>query len=158
MDNDRYPMTLEGKRHLELELKELREVKRPANVKAIEEARAHGDLSENAEYHAAKEEQALIAGRMDYLNDRIGRAEVIDIAKLSGDRVVFGAIVTFENINTQEETTYRILGDDESNIDEGSISISSPIARALIGREVGDEVKIKTPSGERKVEITDVEF
>ncbi len=155
---ERYPMTLQGKKNLELELKELREVKRPANVKAIEEARAHGDLSENAEYHAAKEEQALIAGRIDYLGDRISRAEVIDISKLSGDRVVFGAKVTFENIDTGKETTYRIIGDDESDIDSGSISISSPIARALISREVGDEVIIKTPSGNKKVEIIDVEF
>ena len=155
---ERYPMTLTGKRNLERELKELREVKRPANVKAIEEARAHGDLSENAEYHAAKEEQALIAGRIDYLGARISKAEVIDISKLSGDRVVFGAKVSFENLDSGEETTYRIVGDDESNIDEGTISVSSPIARALIRREVGDEVIIKTPSGNKKVEITDVEF
>jgi transcription elongation factor GreA len=155
---ERYPMTLTGKRNLERELKELREVKRPANVKAIEEARAHGDLSENAEYHPAKEEQALIAGRIDYVGDRISKAEVIDISKLSGDRVVFGAKVSFENLDSGEETTYRIVGDDESNIDEGTISVSSPIARALIRREVGDEVIIKTPSGNKKVEITDVEF
>ena len=155
---DKYPMTLDGKKKLEDELKELRTVKRPANVKAIEEARAHGDLSENAEYHAAKEQQSLIAGRIEYLEDRISRAEVIDISKLSGDRVVFGAKVTMENADTGEETTYRIVGDDESNIDEGSISISSPIARALIGRVVGDEVTIRTPGGNRVVEIMEVEF
>ena len=154
----RYPMTLAGKKTLELELKELREIKRPANVKAIEEARAHGDLSENAEYHAAKEEQALIAGRINYVGDKISKAEVIDISKLSGDRVVFGALVSFENLDTDEEISYRILGDDEADIDSGSISISSPIARALIGKEVGDEVIIKTPSGNKKVEITDVKF
>lgn len=155
---EKYPMTLEGKKKLEAELKELRSVKRPANVKAIEEARAHGDLSENAEYHAAKEQQSLIAGRIDYLGDRIARAEVIDISKLSGDKVVFGAKVTMENVETGEEVVYRIVGDDESNIDEGSVSISSPIARALIRKEVGDEVTIKTPSGNRVVEIIDVEF
>ncbi|MBN2343218.1 MAG: transcription elongation factor GreA [Deltaproteobacteria bacterium] len=155
---DKYPMTLDGKKKLEEELKELRTVKRPANVKAIEEARAHGDLSENAEYHAAKEQQSLIAGRIDYLEDRISRAEVIDISRLSGDKVLFGAKVTMENVDTGEETTYRIVGDDESNIDEGTISISSPIARALIRREVGDEVTIKTPSGNRVVEIVNVEF
>ena len=155
---DKYPMTLDGKKKLEAELKDLRQVKRPANVKAIEEARAHGDLCENAEYHAAKEQQSLIAGRIEYLEDRISRAEVIDISKLSGDKVVFGAKVTMENIDTGDELVYRIVGDDESNIDEGSVSISSPIARALIRKEVGDEVTIKTPGGNRVVEIIDVEF
>lgn len=155
---DRYPMTLVGKRKLEVELKQLRQVARPANVKAIEEALAHGDLSENAEYHAAKEQQSLIVGRIEYLGDRISRAEVIDISKLSGDKVVFGAKVTMENIDSGEETAYRIVGDDEANIDEGTVSISSPLARALIRHEVGDEVTIRTPSGKRVVEITDVEF
>jgi transcription elongation factor GreA len=155
---DKYPMTLDGRKKLELELKELREVKRPANVKAIEEARAHGDLSENAEYHAAKEEQGLIAARMNYIEDRIARAEVIDISRLSGDRVVFGAKVTIENPETGEVSTYRIVGDDESNIDDGTISISSPIARALIGKEAGEETVIRTPSGSRTVEIVEVEF
>jgi transcription elongation factor GreA len=155
---DKYPMTLEGKKKLEVELKELRTVKRPANVKAIEEARAHGDLSENAEYHAAKEQQSLIAGRIEYLEDRISRAEIIDVSKLSGHKVLFGARVTMENVDTGEETTYRIVGDDEADIDRGSVSISSPIARALIGREVGDEVTIRTPGGSRVVEIIEVEF
>jgi transcription elongation factor GreA len=155
---DKYPMTLEGKKKLEVELKELRTVKRPANVKAIEEARAHGDLSENAEYHAAKEQQSLIAGRIEYLEDRISRAEIIDVSKLSGHKVLFGAKVTMENVDTGEETTYRIVGDDEADIDRGSVSISSPIARALIGREVGDEVTIRTPGGSRVVEIVEVEF
>ena len=155
---DKYPMTLEGKKKLEEELKELRTVKRPANVKAIEEARAHGDLSENAEYHAAKEQQSLIAGRIEYLEDRISRAEVIDVSKLSGEKVVFGARVTMENADSGEETCYRIVGDDEANIDAGTVSISSPIARALIGREVGDEVTIRTPGGNRIVEIVEVEF
>ncbi|MBN2718146.1 MAG: transcription elongation factor GreA [Deltaproteobacteria bacterium] len=155
---DKYPMTSEGKKKLEEELKELRTVKRPANVKAIEEARAHGDLSENAEYHAAKEQQSLIAGRIEYLEDRISRAEVIDVSKLSGEKVVFGAKVTMENVDSGEETCYRIVGDDEADIDKGTVSISSPIARALIGREVGDEVTIRTPGGKRMVEIVQVEF
>jgi len=155
---DKYPMTPEGKRRLEAELKHIREVDRPENVKAIETAREHGDLKENAEYKAAKEQQSLIAGRLEYLEDRIARAEVIDISKLSGDRVVFGAVVTMENLDTGETTTYRILGDDEADIAQGSISISSPIARGLIGKEPGDEVRIKTPSGIRSFEITDVSF
>jgi transcription elongation factor GreA len=155
---ERYPMTLPGRRNLEDELKKLREVDRPANVKAIEEAREHGDISENAEYKAAKEEQSLIAGRLEYLEDRISRAEVIDPSKLSGDKVVFGAKVTLEDLDTEEEKTYRIIGDDEANLEDGTISISSPIARGLIGKAVGDETVIKTPSGSRNFEIVDVEF
>ena len=155
---DRYPMTPQGLRKLEAELKKLREVDRPANVKAIEEAREHGDLSENAEYKYAKEQQSLIAGRIEYLEDRIARSNVIDPSKLSGDRVVFGAKVTIEDIETGDEKTYRILGEDEANIDEGSISITSPIARSLIRREVGEDVRVVTPSGARKFEIIDLEF
>ena len=151
-------MTPQGGKKLEAELKQLLEVERPANVKAIEEARAHGDLSENAEYKYAKEQQGLIAGRIEYLEDRIARAEIIDPAKLSGDRVVFGAKVTLENLDTEEEVSYRIVGEDEADIDKGTISITSPIARGLIRREVGDEVTIATPSGPRKFEIIDVEF
>ena len=155
---DRYPMTPPGLKKMEVELKKLREVDRPANVKDIEEAREHGDLSENAEYKAAKEQQSLIAGRLEYLEDRISRANVIDPSKLSGDRVVFGAKVSLENLDTEEETIYRIVGDDEADIEKGTISISSPIARGLIGKEVGDQVKVVTPAGSRKFEITDLEF
>jgi transcription elongation factor GreA len=155
---ERYPMTPGGLDKLNAELKHLREVERPANVKAIEEARSHGDLSENAEYKYAKEQQSLIADRIEYLEDRIARAEVIDPSKLSGDRVVFGAKVTMENLDTEEETCYRIVGEDEADLEAGTISISSPIARGLIRKEVGDEVTIRTPSGPRKFEIVDVEF
>ena len=155
---DRYPMTPTGHKKLTAELKKLREVDRPANVKAIEEALAHGDLSENAEYKYAKEQQALIAGRIEYVEDRIARAEVIDPAKLSGDRIVFGAKVTVENLDNDEEKTFRIVGEDEANLESGSISVSSPMARGLIGKEVGDRVQISTPSGLRKFEIVDVEF
>ena len=158
MAMDRYPTTPSGLKKMEGELKKLREVDRPANVRAIEEAREHGDLSENAEYKAAKEEQSLIAGRLEYLEDRISRANVIDPSKLSGDRVVFGAKVSLENLDTEEETIYRIVGDDEADIEKGTISISSPIARGLIGKEAGDEVKVVTPAGSRKFEIVDVEF
>ncbi|MCP4200288.1 MAG: transcription elongation factor GreA [Proteobacteria bacterium] len=155
---DRYPMTPAGLKKMEAELKKIRETDRPANVRAIETAREHGDLSENAEYKAAKEEQSLIAGRLEYLEDRISRANVIDPSKLSGDRVVFGAKVSLENLDTEEETIYRIVGDDEANIEVGTISISSPIARGLIGKEVGDQVTVVTPAGPRKFEIVDVEF
>ena len=155
---DKFPMTPAGHKKLQAELKRLREVDRPANVKAIEEARAHGDLSENAEYKYAKEQQSLIAGRIEHLEDRISRANVIDPSKLSGDRVVFGAKVLLENLDSKEETSYRIVGEDEANIDAGTISITSPIARGLIRREVGDEVTIETPAGPRKFEIVDLEF
>ena len=155
---ERYPMTPDGHKHLTQELKRLKEVDRPANVKAIEEARAHGDLSENAEYKYAKEQQSLIAGRIEYLEDRISRAEVIDPAKLSGERVVFGAKVSLENLDTTEEVAYRIVGEDEADLNRGTISITSPIARGLIRKEVGDMVTIATPSGPRKFEIVDVEF
>lgn len=155
---DRYPMTPDGHKKLNEELKHLREVDRPANVKAIEEALAHGDLKENAEYKAAKEQQSLIAGRIEYLEDRISRAEIIDPAKLSGERVVFGAKVTMENLDTEEEVTYRIVGEDEADLDVGTISITSPIARGLIRKEIGDMATIATPSGPKKFEIVDVEF
>lgn len=155
---DKYPMTPDGFRKLQVELKKLREVDRPINVKAIEEAREHGDLKENAEYKYAKEQQSLIAGRLEYLEDRISRAEVIDPAKLKGERVIFGAKVTMENADTGEERVYRIIGEDEADVDNGSLSISSPIARGLIGKEIGDTVTIVTPSGPRRYEVVDVEF
>jgi len=155
---DKYPMTPAGLKKLEAELKKLREVDRPANVKAIEEARAHGDLSENAEYKYAKEQQSLIASRMEYVEDRISGAQVIDPKQLSGDRVVFGAKVTLENLDTGDMVTYRIVGEDETDIDRGHISVTSPIARGLIRHEIGDEVTIKTPAGLRAFEISDLEF
>lgn len=155
---ERYPMTPNGHKKLTAELKHLREVDRPANVKAIEEALAHGDLKENAEYKAAKEQQSLIAGRIEHIEDRLSRAEVIDPSKLTGERVVFGAKVTLENLDTTEEVVYRIVGEDEADLAEGTISISSPIARGLIRRETGDQVTIKTPSGPRKYEVVDVSF
>jgi len=155
---EKFPITPAGHKRLEVELKKLREVDRPANVKAIEEAREHGDLSENAEYKAAKEQQSLIAGRIEHLEDRISRANIIDPSKLSGDRVVFGAKVTIEDLDNEEEKTYRIVGEDEANLESGTISITSPIARGLISKEVGDEVTIRTPAGLRKFEISDVEF
>jgi transcription elongation factor GreA len=155
---DKYPMTPEGHVRLQSELKKLKEVDRPANVKAIEDARAHGDLSENAEYKCAKEQQSIIAGRIEYLEDRISRAEVIDPSRMKGDRVVFGAKVVLENLATGEIVTYRIVGEDEASIDEGTISVTSPIARGLIRREAGDQVTIQTPSGPKRYEVSDVAF
>ena len=155
---DSYPMTPAGLKALETELKHILGVVRPANVKSIEEALDHGDLKENAEYKYAKEQQSMIAGRMEYLEDRIARSEVIDPATLSGDRIVFGAKVTIEDLDNEELLTYRIVGEDESNIDDGTISITSPIARGLIRQEVGDEVRIRTPKGSRLFQIAEIEF
>lgn len=153
-----FPMTPEGLRELEAELKRILEVDRPANVRAIEEARAHGDLRENAEFTCAKEEQSMIAGRIAYLKGRIANAAVIDPAKMSGDSVVFGAKVSLTNLDTGEHVVYRLVGEDEADIERGSISITAPIARGLIRRRVGDQVDIVAPSGTKRFEISDIEF
>jgi transcription elongation factor GreA len=152
------PMTKEGKKRLQEELDELKKVERPKVVDEIETARAHGDLSENAEYHAAKEKQSFVEGRIQELQAKISNAQVIDVGSLSGDRVMFGATVTIYDFDKDEEVTYKIVGDDESDIKEKKISYASPIAKALIGKEVAQEVQIKTPGGTRTVEIVDVEF
>ena len=131
---------------------------RPAVVNAISTAREHGDLKENAEYHAAKEQQGFIEGRIQELNAKLANANVIDIEKLSGDRVVFGATVTFEDIDTEEVSNYQIVGEDESDIKQNKISISSPIARALIGRSAGETLTIPIPKGKIEIEILKVEF
>lgn len=152
------PMTQSGLEKLKEELKKLKTVDRPQNVKDIEEARAHGDLSENAEFHAAKERQSHIAGRIAQVEDWIARAEVIDVTKLSGDRVVFGATVTLSDVETDKAVSYRIVGEVEADLKRGLISVKSPIARGMIGREVGDAVNIQAPGGVREYEITDVKF
>ena len=152
------PMTPEGNVRLKEELKTLKEVERPKISREIGVAREHGDLSENAEYHAAKDRQGWIEARIKDLEDKLSRAEVIDPARLSGSKVAFGATVKLSNIETEEETVYRLVGADEANLDQGSISITSPLARALIGREVGDEVKVKMPAGDRLYEILEVEY
>lgn len=154
----RVPMTPAGAQWLRDELKRLREVERPKNVRDIEDARLQGDLSENAEYNAAKERQSFIAGQMADIEDRLSRAQIIDPSKLSGDKVVFGATVTLENSDSGDEVTYQIVGDHEADLAKGTISISSPIARALVGREEGDEVKVQTPAGQRIYEILRIEF
>ncbi len=155
--NDKVPMLEEGFRALEAELKNLKSVERPSVVQAIEEARAHGDLSENAEYHAAKEKQGHIEGRIMELEGKVSRAQVIDPTSLSGETVVFGATVTMLDEN-DDEVIYQIVGADEGDVKVGRISYQSPIARALIGRRVEDEVEVKAPGGERYYEITKIEF
>ncbi len=152
------PMTLEGYRALDDELKRLKQVERPAVIQAIAEARAHGDLSENAEYHAAKDRQGFIEGRLAEIEDKLSRAQVIDVAKLSGESVKFGATVTVVDEDTDEEAVYKIVGDDEADVREGKVSISSPIARALIGKEVGDSVEVAAPGGARAIEILKVDW
>ena len=154
----REPMTISGFNKLEAELKELKGAERPNVIKAIEEARAHGDLSENAEYHAAKERQAMIEGRIADLEDKLSRAEVIDPTKLSGENVTFGATVTLINEDTDEEVTYQIVGSEESDIKKGLLSITSPVAKALIGKSKGETAEVRTPKGTKDYEIIKVKF
>lgn len=155
---EKIPMTAPGFNRLQEELKQLKSVERPAVIKAIAEAREHGDLSENAEYHAARERQSFIEGRVSELEDKISRAEVIDPAKLSGNVVKFGATITLADEDTDEETTYQIVGQDESDIRAGRLSIQSPLARALIGKSLGDSVEVSTPGGSKLYEIVKVAF
>jgi transcription elongation factor GreA len=158
MSMDRVPMTLEGYQKLEQELHRLKAVERPRIIQAIAEARAHGDLSENAEYHAAKEAQGLNEARVAELEDKFSRAEVIDPSSLSGSSVKFGATVTLVDEDTDEKVKYKIVGDLEASVKDGKISISSPIARALIGKIKGDSVEVTTPKGSRSYEILKVEW
>jgi len=151
-------MTATGYARLTEELKHLKSVERPNVIRAIAEAREHGDLSENAEYHAARERQSFIEGRVMELEDRISRAEVIDVSKLSGDAVKFGATVTLADEDTDEESVYQIVGADESDIKNGLLSITSPLARALIGKHVGDNVEVTTPGGSKSYEVVKIEF
>ena len=152
------PMTARGYADLEAELKRLKSVERPAVIKALSEAREHGDLSENAEYHAARERQSFVEGRVMELEDKLSRAEVIDVSKLGGDQVKFGATVTLADEETDEESTYQIVGPDESDVNSGRLSITSPLARALIGKSVGDSVEVTTPSGSKSYEVITVAF
>ena len=154
----KYPMTPEGHAKLQKTLKDLIEVQRPAAVKAIEVARAHGDLSENSEYDDAKERQGLIEARIRDYEAKLGLAQVIDPSTLSGDKVMFGAHVTMEDVDNGEELTYQLVGGEESNLKLCRVSIESPIGRALMGREVDDEVVFNVPRGRRTVVITEVEY
>ena len=151
-------MTGEGYNRLQDELKRLKSIDRPAIIKAIAEARTHGDLSENAEYHAARERQSFIEGRVMELEDKISRAEVIDVSKLSGSLVKFGATVTLADEETDEEQTFRIVGEDEADIKQGRLSVTSPLARALIGKTKGDSVEVSTPRGAKSYEVMTVAF
>ncbi len=151
-------MTHEGYKALEDEINQLKSVERPSIIKMIAEARAHGDLSENAEYHAAKERQAFVEGRVMELEDQLGRADVIDVSKLTGTTVKFGATVSLVDEDTDEKKKYQIVGDLEADAKRGRISISSPIARALIGKGKGDTVEVAAPGGARSYEILKVEF
>jgi len=156
--SDKIPMTRSGKDRLMDELKKLKTVERPKIVREIEEARAHGDLSENAEYKFAKEKQGHIEGRIQQVEDWLARADVIDVSALSGDRVVFGATVRLQDADTEKEVRYRIVGEFEADLKRGMISVTSPIARSLIGKEAGDTVVVQAPGGAREYEILDVAF
>jgi transcription elongation factor GreA len=155
---EKVPMTASGYANLEAELKRLMMEERPRIIQAISDARTHGDLSENAEYHAAKEQQSHNEGRIAELEDKLSRAEVIDLSKLSGSTVKFGAKVKLVDEDTEEERVYRIVGDAEADVKEGRISISSPIARALIGKSVGDTVEVTAPGGARSYEILSIKW
>lgn len=155
---DKMPITPKGYEKLENELKELKYKERPAVIQAISEARALGDLSENAEYHSAKEKQALIEGKISYLEGALSTAEIIDPAKIAGDTVKFGATVTYVDVETDEEKTYQIVGKEETDLEHGLISFESPIARALIGKKVGDEFSVSSPKGTRDFELLSIEY
>lgn len=158
MSMERVPMTVEGYQALEIELHRLKAEERPRIIQAIAEARAHGDLSENAEYHAAKEAQGMNEARVAEIEDKIGRAEVVDPSKLSGATIKFGATVTLVDEDTDEKVKYKIVGDSEASVRDGKISISSPIARALIGKAKGESAEVTTPKGARSYEVLKVEW
>ena len=155
---DRAPMTRSGYLGLQQQVKRLKSIERPAIVKEIEVARAHGDLSENAEYHAAKEKQGHIEGRIQMLEDRLARAQVIDASGQSLDQVRFGFTVDLEDAETGEKVTYAILGEEESDVSQGTISVGSPVARALLGKAVGDTVTVRVPKGTRQFEILEIRY
>lgn len=152
------PMTEEGHQRLQEELKQLVRVERPKVVQDIAEARSHGDLSENAEYDAAKDRQGFVEGRIQELNDKIARAQVINPATINSDKIVFGAKVTLFDIDTEKEVSYQIVGEDEADIKVGKISITSPVGKSLIGHSVDEEVRIVVPSGVRVYEVTNIEY
>ncbi|MCB1885935.1 MAG: transcription elongation factor GreA [Geminicoccaceae bacterium] len=155
---NKIPMTPEGHTRLTAELKRLKNEERPAVIKAIAAAREHGDLSENAEYHAARERQGFIEGRVMELEDKLARAEVIDVATMSGSKVIFGAKVRLVDEETDEKIRYQIVGPEEAEIQQGLLSINSPLAQALLGKEAGDSVEVSTPRGVRYFEVLDVAF
>ncbi|MBT4286504.1 MAG: transcription elongation factor GreA [Deltaproteobacteria bacterium] len=155
---DRQPITQEGFNDLQTELKDLIKNQRPKIIEDIAEARAHGDLKENAEYHAAKEKQGWIETRVQHINYLIANSEIIDVTTMKSDKIRFGATVTYENSETEEETTWKIVGEEEADFKQQKISIKSPIAKALLGKEEGDDVLIHVPKGKIEVEITDIKY
>ncbi|PIZ30788.1 MAG: transcription elongation factor GreA [Alphaproteobacteria bacterium CG_4_10_14_0_8_um_filter_53_9] len=155
---ERIPLTTRGYARLREELHNLLRVERPAIIAAIDEARSHGDLKENAEYHSAKEKQGFIEGRIAELENKLARVDVIDISKLSGSKALLGATVTMVDTDTDKEVTYVLVGPDEANIEDNLLSTTSPIGRALLGKEAGDEVKVQAPGGQRVYEIEKVSF
>ena len=155
---DKFPVTAKGYAAMETEVKNLKTVERAAVIKAIAEAREHGDLKENAEYHAAKEKQSFIEGRIQELESRIAFAEIIDVSKLSGDQVKFGATVLLIDEETEEKVTYQIVGETEADLKKGLLSFTAPISRALIGKKKGDSVEVKTPKGGKSYEIVEVKY
>ena len=155
---DKFPITNVGFEQIEIELKNLKSIERPSVIKSIAEAREHGDLSENAEYHAAKEKQSFIEGRIADLESKIGRAEVINTKKLKGDKVIFGATVTLGDMDNKKNLIYQIVGTEEADVENGKISISSPLARALLGKKIDDTVEVYSPGGSREYEIENIKF
>lgn len=156
--SDRQPMTLAGKAKLESELRALIQVERPNVIKAIEEARGHGDISENADYDAAKDRQAMIEGRIAEIQAKLANAEVVDTALLKSKTIIFGATVELQDLESEENVEYTIVGEDESDVKQGKISIFSPIARSLIGKKKGDIIEFKSPKGEKEFEVLDFHF
>jgi transcription elongation factor GreA len=153
---ERIPITREGYQKLKKELEHLKSVERPQVIKAIEEARAHGDLSENAEYDAAKERQAFIEGRVSELGYKLGNAEIIDVHDLPKDRAVFACTVVLENVDTGEDVEYQLVGPEESNIEKGRISVSSPLGKAILGKKPGEEIVLNAPAGKRVYELVEI--
>ena len=156
--SDRQPMTLAGKAKLEAELKNLIHTERPNVIKAIEEARGHGDISENADYDAAKDRQAMIEGRIAEIQGKLANAEVVDTATLESRTIIFGAIVELQDLETDEKMKYQIVGEDESDVKQGKVSVFSPIARSLIGKKKGDIIEFKSPKGEKEFEVLNFYF
>ena len=156
--SDRQPMTIDGKQKLESELKNLIHVERPNIIKAIEEARSHGDISENADYDAAKERQGFIEGRIAEIQSKLANAEVVDPSQLKASNIIFGAHVKLQDVETDEVVSYQIVGEDESDVKSGKISVFSPMARAIIGKKKGDIVELRSPKGEREFEVLDFFF
>ena len=155
---EKFPITNKGFKKLETELKFLKSSERPSVIKAIAEARAHGDLSENAEYHAAKEKQSFIEGRIADLENKISRAEVINTEVLSGDKIIFGATVTLGIVGKKKNMIYQIVGTEEADVENGKISVSSPLARALLGKKIDDLVEVSSPGGSKEYEVENIEF